>query len=156
MGQSKKNAHLDRNLIIAIYKVLLEKLYTILTLSTLGFLSRLLMDLGDQKAKKASSLKYILHILQWCRLAQLPKEDHYPNKTPKLYKSRDTLLEFGWHQDYFIKNQQILLYQEIQINIALEHNISNSFNFFEPLKIFLINMVRILMMSAKVGKCRSS
>ena len=39
----------------------------------------------------------------------LPKED------PKIYKSRDTSLEFCWHQHFFTKNQQILLHQDIQI-----------------------------------------
>ena len=39
----------------------------------------------------------------------LPKED------PKIYESRDTPLEFCWHQHFFTRNQQILLHQEIQI-----------------------------------------
>ena len=38
----------------------------------------------------------------------------YPRKTQKIYKSRDTSLEFCWHQHFFTRNQQILLYQEIQ------------------------------------------
>ena len=33
----------------------------------------------------------------------------------KLYKSRDTPLEFCWNQHFFTGNQRILLYQEIQI-----------------------------------------
>ena len=32
-----------------------------------------------------------------------------------LYKSRDTPIKFCWHQYFFTKNQQLLLYQEIQI-----------------------------------------
>ena len=39
----------------------------------------------------------------------------YLKKTPKIYESRDTRLDFCWNQHFFIKNQQILLYQEIQI-----------------------------------------
>ena len=39
------------------------------------------------------------------------------------------LPEFCWHQHFFTGNQQILLYQEIQIQIAFWHIISNSFNF---------------------------
>ena len=42
----------------------------------------------------------------------LSKED------PKTYKLRDTPLEFCWHQQFFTGNQQILLYQEIQIKIV--------------------------------------
>ena len=34
---------------MSIYKVLFEKLYTILTLLTMGLFSRLLVDWGDQK-----------------------------------------------------------------------------------------------------------
>ena len=61
----------------------------------------------------------------------------YPEKIQKIYKSYDTTTHhFCWHQHFFIENQQILLYQEIQVQIALEHIISNAFNFFEPLKIF--------------------
>ena len=49
------------------------------------------------------------------------------------------------------ENQQILLYQEIQIYTAFWYIISNSFNFFESLKISLIKIVTILIMSAKMA-----
>ena len=39
----------------------------------------------------------------------------YPKKIQKIYESRDTPFEFCWHQHFFTENQQILLYQEIQI-----------------------------------------
>ena len=50
----------------------------------------------------------------------LPKICHrYPTLmklgTKKLNESRDILLEFCWHQYFFTENQQILLYQEMQI-----------------------------------------
>ena len=69
---------------------------------------------------------------------------HLPDlkKIQKIYKSHDTPLESCWHQ-------QILLYQEIQIYIVFWYIISNSFNFFWVLKDAFINMVTILMMSAK-------
>ena len=35
----------------------------------------------------------------------------YQKKIQKIYESRDTLLEFCWHQHFFTWNQQILLYQ---------------------------------------------
>ena len=37
----------------------------------------------------------------------------YLKKIQKIYKSRQTPLEFCWHQQFFIENQQLLLYQEI-------------------------------------------
>ena len=54
----------------------------------------------------------------------------YLKKTKTMYESRDTPLEFCWHQCFFTGNQQILLYQEIQIKIVFWYIISNSFNFF--------------------------
>ena len=33
----------------------------------------------------------------------------YPRKTQKIYKSRDTSLEFCWRQHFFTRNQQMLL-----------------------------------------------
>ena len=50
-------------------------------------------------------------------------------KIRKIYELRDTHSEFCWHQHFFTGNQQILLYQEIQIQIAFWYIISNSFNF---------------------------
>ena len=38
----------------------------------------------------------------------------YLRKTQKIYKSRDTSLDFYWYQHFFTRNQQILLHQEIQ------------------------------------------
>ena len=39
----------------------------------------------------------------------------YLKEIQKIYKSRDTLLELCSHQQFFTGNQQILVYQEIQI-----------------------------------------
>ena len=38
-----------------------------------------------------------------------------PKKIQNLFESRDTPLDLCWHQNIFTGNQQILLYQEIQI-----------------------------------------
>ena len=38
-----------------------------------------------------------------------------PKKDPKIYESRDRPPDFCWHQYFFAGNQQILLYQEIQM-----------------------------------------
>ena len=53
----------------------------------------------------------------------------YLKKIWKTYKSRDTPLAFCWHQYFVTENQQISLYQEIQILIAFWYITSNSFNF---------------------------
>ena len=73
----------------------------------------------------------------------------YLKKTQKIYESHNTSLEFCLHQHFSIKNQQFLLYQKIQIQTALWYIIL--LTFFESLKIFLTNMVTILMMSAKLA-----
>ena len=39
----------------------------------------------------------------------------YLKKIQKLYESRDTPLEFCWHQHFFTGNRQFFLYQEIKI-----------------------------------------
>ena len=39
----------------------------------------------------------------------------YLKKIQKKYESRDTLPDFCWHQHFLTGNQQILLYQEMQI-----------------------------------------
>ena len=75
----------------------------------------------------------------------------YLKKIQKISESRDTLPEFCWHQHFFTGNQEILLYQEIQMWIAVLYIISTSFNFCWVFKDFLINLVIILMMSAKMA-----
>ena len=71
----------------------------------------------------------------------------YLKKTQKSYESRDTPLEFCQHQHFFIGNQQILLYQKIQIQIEN----TDLLTFFEFLKIFFVSMVKSLIMSAKLA-----
>ena len=53
----------------------------------------------------------------------------YLEKIQKLYELRDTLFEFCWHQHFVTGNQEILLYQEIQIEIPFRYVVSNSSNF---------------------------
>ena len=57
--------------------------------------------------KSPTSLKYVIHILQWWNLAQLC----YLRKIQIIYELCDTPLEFCWHKYFFTWNQQILLYQ---------------------------------------------
>ena len=54
---------------------------------------------------------------------------HYRKKIQTIYESRDTPLEFCWHQHFFTGNQKTLLNQEIPIT----------------------NMLKLLMVSAKMA-----
>ena len=60
----------------------------------------------------------------------------YLKKIQKTYESRETPLELCWHHWFFAENQQILIYQEIQIYIAFWYIISNSFNIFWVFKYY--------------------
>ena len=73
----------------------------------------------------------------------------YLKKIQKIYRSRGTPPDFCWHQHFFTGNQQIFLYQETQIWAAFWLQILLAF--LESLKICLINVVTILMMSAKMA-----
>ena len=62
-------------------------------------------------AKSPPSLKSATHPTMMKLGTVIP----YPKKIQKMYESRDTPLEFYPLQHFFTGNQQILLYQEIQI-----------------------------------------
>ena len=72
------------------------------------------------------SRKFVTHILQWWKLAQLYLTK---SRSKRFFESRGTPFDFCWNQHFFTRNQQILLYQEIQIQIAIWYIISYSFNF---------------------------
>ena len=55
--------------------------------------------------------KWISKVEGPCKRRVIP----YLKKIQKTYELHDTLLDFCWHQRFFTGNQQILLYQEIQI-----------------------------------------
>ena len=67
------------------------------------------MRRGAAKRPPLPKICHTYHTMMKLGSYTLPKEDR------KIYESRDTLLEFCWHQYFFTGNQQILLYQEIQI-----------------------------------------
>ena len=75
----------------------------------------------------------------------------YLKKIQKTCKLCGTPLQFCWHQHFFTGSQQLLGCQEILIQTAFSCMISNYFIFFKFLKVILINMVSILMMSAKLA-----
>ena len=73
----------------------------------------------------------------WCKICYIyhpmMKRDTvipYQKKIKKIHESHVTPLAFSWHQYFFTGNQQILLYQEIQIQITFWYIISISFKVF--------------------------
>ena len=96
-------------------------------------------------AKRPSSLKSVTQILQWWNLASYtwPKED------PKKYINLVTHpLSFA---HFFTRNHQILLYQGIQIRLQVDTWFLILFTFHESFRIVLINMVTILLISARMA-----
>ena len=76
----------------------------------------------------------------------------YLKKIQKIYDSRDITPEFCWYQHFFTRNQQILIYQEIKIEIAFCGIISDSFNFSWVFKDFFNEPgYNLAMMSAKMA-----
>ena len=73
------------------------------------FCSRLLMDWETIKAPLPKTC------FTYPTMMTLGTVISYPKKIQKIQKSRDAALEFCWHQHFFTENQQILLYQKIQI-----------------------------------------
>ena len=75
----------------------------------------------------------------------------YLRKIQKMYKSRDTYFDSCRHQRFFTGNQQILPHQEVHIRrLDFDTEFLILLTFLESLVIVLINMVTILMISAKI------
>ena len=75
----------------------------------------------------------------------------YLKKIQKIYKSCDTPLEFCSHQYFFTRNIKFCYIKKYGYRLYFDTLFLILLNFFESLKIFLINMIKILMMSAKVS-----
>ena len=99
------------------------QVFFFLTLCRMGFFGA---PHGWGEAKK-SPLPKICHT--YPAMMKLFLVIPYLRKTPKKYKSRDIPLEFCWYQHFVIINQQVLLYQEIQMQIAFWYIMSNYCNF---------------------------
>ena len=76
-----------------IYKVLFKKIYTILTLLTMGLFFGATHGLG--RPKRFPSLKHVLYILQWWHLAQLcitqKRSKNYINHVTRHLSSADSI-----------------------------------------------------------------
>ena len=76
----------------------------------------------------------------------------YIQKIQKIYKSHDTPLEFCWYQHFFTGIQQLLLYKKkYRYRLHFNTQFLILLAFLESLKVVLINMVEILMISAKLA-----
>ena len=64
---------------------------------------------------KTTPIQKICHI--YPTMVKLDTIIPSPKKIQKISESRDTAFEFCWHQYFFTRNQQILLYQEIGLLI---------------------------------------
>ena len=74
---------------------------------------------GWRVGGKKAPLPKICHIiLQYPTMMKIDTTIPYLKKIQKMYKSRDTSLEFCCHQHFFTGDQQFLLYQEIQVSIV--------------------------------------
>ena len=71
----------------------------------------------------------------------------YLKKIQNIYKSRDTTLELFWHQHFFTRNCHIKKYR---YRLHFDKQFLILLSFLESLKIVLINVIKILMMSAKL------
>ena len=67
--------------------------------------------LTDGWSKKAPTLPKICH--KYPAIMKLGTVIAYLMKIQKIHESHDTPIEFGWYQQFFTGNQQIILYQEI-------------------------------------------
>ena len=76
-------------------------------------------------------------------------------KIQKLYKSRDTLLDFCWHQHFLPEISKFCLVK-CRYRLYFDTLFLILLSFFQSWKFSLINMVTILMMSAKNGYSRLS
>ena len=75
----------------------------------------------------------------------------YRKKIQKIYESCDTRPDLCWNQHFFTRNLQILLYQKIRYRLHFSTWFLILLAFFESLKIYVVNLLIILMMSAKMA-----
>ena len=79
----------------------------------------------------------------------------YLKKIQKIYESRDTLLEFCWHQHFSLEISKFCCIRKYK-QIAFWYIISNSFDFFRVFKGFFDNHGHNFDDVSKIGYFRSS
>ena len=107
---------------------------------------RLLTDGGGPKR---SPLPKIYHT--YPRMIKIGAVILYLKKIQKKKDSRDTPLEFCWHQHFLLEISTLCYIKKYRFRLHFDALFQFLLSFFESLKIVLINMVIILMMSAKMA-----
>ena len=74
----------------------------------------------------------------------------YLKNPQKIYESRDTLLELCWHQHFSSEISKFCYIRKYRYKLHFGTELLILLTFFESSNIFLISMVTILMMSAKL------
>ena len=75
----------------------------------------------------------------------------YLKKFQELYESRETPLEFCWHQHFFPEIGQFCYIKKHRYRFHLDIYFLTLLTFLESLRMVLINMVKFLMMPAKMA-----
>ena len=75
----------------------------------------------------------------------------YLKEIQKIYKSRDTPFEFCWHQHFLQEISKFCYIKKYRYRFYFDTLFLILLTFFESWKTFLINMITILMMSAKMA-----
>ena len=103
---------------------------------------------GGGSAKMAPSLKSVTHILQWWNMAQL----YLTWRRPKKYMNHVTLPPgFCWHQHFLPEISKFCYIRKYRYRFHFCKKLEILLTFFEYLKKFLINVVTILIMPAKLA-----
>ena len=118
-----------------------------LTLFRMGFLWAAHRGRGD--AKRQPSHSKICHT--YSIMMKFGTVIPYLKKIQKLYESCDTPLEFCWHQHFLPEISKFCYIKKYRYRFHLDTQFLILLTFLDSLRISLINMVTILMMSAKMA-----
>ena len=94
-------------------------------------------------------LRKICHI--YLTMMKLATVTTYLKKIQKVYESRDIPLAFHWHQQFSTEISKVCYIKKYRYRLHFDIWFLILLNFLECLKIFLINMVTILTMSARMS-----
>ena len=107
------------------------------------------MELKYYYGKKLPHVPKICHT--YPTMMKLGTAIPFPKKIQDLYELRDTLLEFRWHQHFLTEIGKFCYIKEYRYWFQLDTSFIILPTFLQSLRIVLINMVTILMVSAKMA-----
>ena len=99
---------------------------------------------GEQKGPL--SLKSVTHLT----MIKIGTFIHYQEKILKIYKSRDTPFVFCWHQNFLLEISKFCYIKKYWYRLYFNTLFLIFLNSIESWKIISINMVAVLLMSAKM------